>query len=70
MAWKWKIVRGAVEQEILFPSMDEFERYLQYLDIKRQDYQVISKSKPSNDGSVLVVMRKRYNQNKFMRKND
>ena len=65
MAWKWKIVQAAVEQEIAFPDKACFEEYIKGLDQKQEPYQIVSENL-QDDGSVIVVMRKRYNNNLFL----
>lgn len=60
MAWSWKIVRAAVEQEILFPSRSVFETYIAGLEAKREPFEVLTAT-DNSDGTVTVVMRKRYN---------
>ena len=66
MAWSWKILRAAVEQEILFPSADIFDKYINGLQRKNEPFEISSKVE-NDDGSLTVIMRKRYNpQNPFL----
>lgn len=65
MAYRWQILRSAVEQEILFPTEECYLSYLRTLDAKREPYKVVSESK-KDDGSMVVIMRKRYNNTIFM----
>lgn len=60
MAYKWQILRAAVEQEILFPSRKVYEEYISSMERKRMPYEVIGEHERL-DGSVVVLMRKRYN---------
>ena len=66
MAYNWKIQRAAVEQEILFPNMDSFDDCLKRLIQRNEPFQVLS-AVQNEDGTVTVLMRKRYNpQNAFL----
>ena len=68
MAWSWRILRAAVEQEILFPSRDVFDGYIKSLEKKEEPFEVLTVT-DNADGSVTVLMRKRYNpHNAFLRK--
>lgn len=68
MAYSWKILRGAVEQEILFPSEKEYEEYLaRYFVAKELPFEIVDE-KENEDGSMTVVMRKPYNNNEFLRR--
>ena len=60
MAWSWKIIRAAVEQEILFPSQSCFDSYIEGLKKKQEPFEVLDTTE-NVDGSMTVVMRKRYN---------
>lgn len=60
MAWSWKILRAAVEQEILFPGRGVFNTYIESLEKKQEPFEVLSTT-DNEDGTVTVVMRKRYN---------
>lgn len=69
MAWSWRILRAAVEQEILFPSRVVFDTYIKGLQQKNEPFEVLSASENA-DGTMTVIMRKRYNpQNSFLWKN-
>lgn len=60
MGYKWQILRAAVEQEILFPNRKVYEAYIDELKRKRMPHEVLGKHERL-DGSVVVLMRKRYN---------
>jgi hypothetical protein len=62
----WKILRAAVEQEILFPNRSTYEAYIAKLETKEFPFEVLSE-KDQEDGPLIVLMRKRYNpQNEFL----
>ncbi len=66
MGRSWRILRAAVEQEILFPSRSCFDSYIEGLKKKNEPFEVLTVADTAN-GSVTVVMRKRYNpQNAFL----
>lgn len=66
MAYNWKILKAAVEQEILFPSKESFDACLQRLIQRNEPFQVLN-AVQNEDGTVTVLMRKRYNpQNAFL----
>lgn len=67
MAYRWSILRAAVEQEISFPSKSEYERYVKNLNDKGEVFEVGSVEN-TESGEVIVVMRKRYNNNLFLPK--
>lgn len=69
MAWSWKILKAAVEQVILFPSKQCFDDYVAKLREKGEPCEVISYTF-NNDGTFSAVMRKRYNQNAFLKSDD
>lgn len=60
MGWNWKVLKAAVEQEILFPNKTVFENYVKTLDERGFPYEVLTETSNS-DGSYTVIMRKRYN---------
>lgn len=62
MAWSWKILRAAVEQEILFPSKESLESYIDLLKQRDEPFE-INNVQENGDGTLTVVMRKRYNRN-------
>lgn len=66
MAYRWKILRSAVEQEILFPSRKNYEDYKADLDKKKEPFEVVCE-KDLADGSVVAIMRKRYNYTAFLK---
>ena len=69
MAWSWKILKAAVEQEILFPSRAVFDIYIKGLEKKKEPFEVLSVLE-NTDNTLTVIMRKRYNpQNPFLWKN-
>ena len=65
MAYRWKILRAAVEQEILFPSAWDFEIYVEGLGRKGEPCEVFQK-RENADGTVTAILRKRYNNNEFL----
>lgn len=65
MAYNWKILKAAVEQVVLFPSVLSFKAYVDGLCRKGEPYEIVSKTE-NEDGSLTVVIRKRYNQNEFL----
>ena len=66
MAYSWKIMRAAVEQEIQFPSRKAYTDYTESLWHKGLPYEVLEEV-DNPDGTVTVIMRKRYNpQNAFL----
>lgn len=70
MSYNWKILRAAVEQEILFPNRKAYEKYIVGLQRNGMPYEVVSEAE-QYDGTMVVIMRKRYNpQNAFLRKGD
>lgn len=68
MGWSWRILRAAVEQEILFPTVDIFNTYIKGLQKRNEPFEITSKIE-NEDGSLTVIMRKRYNpHNPFLYK--
>ena len=65
MSWSWRILRGAVEQEILFPSEACYAAYIEKLTAADEPFEVVEKT-ANEDGTVVALMRKRYNQNLFL----
>ena len=65
MAYRWKILRAAVEQEILFPSAGDFEVYVEGLERKGEPCEVIQKCENA-DGTVTAILRKFYNKNNYL----
>lgn len=67
MGYNWQILRAAVEQEILFPSVKSYGDYIDSMERKGMPFQVLS-SKVSDNGTVVALIRKRYNPgNAFLR---
>lgn len=64
MAYRWKIVRAAVEQEISFPSADVMAAYLDRVEDRGECCQIL-KQETLSDGSIIAVVRKNYNHNEF-----
>lgn len=60
MGYNWQILRAAVEQEILFPSRKVYEDYINSMKRKGMPHEVIGEHERL-DGSIVVLMRKRYN---------
>lgn len=69
MSWSWKIQKAAVEQEILFPSEKVYEDYLAKLIGREEPFEIVDETK-NEDGTYTVVMRKKYNNNPFFRKEE
>lgn len=68
MAYRWKILRGAVEQEILFPSEKDYEEYLErYFVAKDLPFEIVDEQE-NEDGTYTVIMRKPYNNNAFLQR--
>ena len=68
MAYRWKILRGAVEQEILFDSEKDYEEYLEkYFVAKELPFEIVDEQE-NEDGTYTVIMRKPYNNNKFLQR--
>lgn len=66
MAWSWRILRAAVEQEILFPSKSVFNAYIEGLQKKNEPFEITNQTENA-DGTLTVIMRKRYNpHNQFL----
>ena len=66
MGYRWTILRASVEQEILFPSKLSLEAYIEVLERKKEPYQIIGQT-DNEDGTVTAIMRKRYNNNDFLK---
>ena len=56
-----------MEQEILFPSEKVYETYLSELVRKEEPFEIVTEQE-NEDGTMTVVMRKRYNNNEFLRR--
>lgn len=67
MSWSWTIQKAAVEQEILFPSKNCYKGYIETLTRREEPYEVVRETE-NPDGTLLVIMRKRYNNNFFLPK--
>lgn len=65
MAYRWTILKAAVEQEILFPNKACYDAYILSLTIKGEPFEVSSVCENA-DGTVTATMRKRYNNNLFL----
>ena len=65
MAYRWSILKAAVEQQILFPTKTCYDEYIRTLTIKGEPFEVHSVAE-NPDGTVTAVMRKRYNNNAFL----
>lgn len=66
MSYGWRIMRAAVEQEILFLTHRDYKNYIVGMKRKGIPYQVMSKVEHDN-GTVTALVRKRYNpQNAFL----
>lgn len=67
MAYKWRILRSAVEQEILFPSETDYENYLAKFHRDKIPYEIVDETE-NEDGTYTAVLRKPYNNNEFFRR--
>ena len=67
MAYKWRILRSAVEQEILFPSEADYESYLAKFHRDEIPYEIVNETE-NEDGTYTAVLRKPYNNNEFFRR--
>ncbi|MEE1504107.1 MAG: hypothetical protein UGF89_07690 [Acutalibacteraceae bacterium] len=56
----WKILKAAVEQEILFPNQEALNKYLTHLGNKGLAHELVTEHQNA-DGTISVVLRKRYN---------
>ena len=65
MAYRWKILRAAVEQEILFPSAWDYDVYVEGLERKGEPCEIIQKNENA-DGTVTAILRKFYNKNDYL----
>lgn len=65
MAYRWSILKAAVEQQILFPNKACYDEYIRALTIKGEPFEVYPVTE-NPDGTVTAVMRKRYNNNAFL----
>lgn len=60
MGRNWKILKAAVEQEVLFPNQSCFDTYIKRMEQKNRSCEVLSTIR-NQDGSLTVLMRKGYN---------
>lgn len=67
MSWSWRIQRSAVEQEILFPSVEVYEDYIDRFEEVGTPYEIVREDM-REDGTVVAVMRKPYNNTKFLKR--
>lgn len=65
MPYKWNILKAAVEQVVLFPSEQDMRDYFTRLARKGEPYEIVTKT-ANTDGTLTVVVRKRYNQAEFL----
>ena len=65
MSYTWRILRSAVEQEILFPSKEAYKAYIKRLDEKGLTYEVLDETTTAAE-EVIAIMRKPYNNNLFL----
>ena len=66
MSYTWSIQKAAIEQQVLFPTERCFEAYIETLSRKEEPFEIVRKE-PQTDGSLLIVIRKRYNNNEFFK---
>lgn len=64
-----KILEAWIEQKLQFPSEMEWIAFYHDLKNGRKAYEVLKEEKCS-DGSVLIQLRKQYNNNKFQKAGD
>lgn len=70
MAYNWKIIKAAVEQEILFPNKAGFDSYIRHISQKDFPYEVVD-AHSNEDGTFTAIIRKRYNPgNEFFPEKD
>lgn len=67
MGYSWKIQKAAVEQEIQFPSEEVYVKYIAGFIRREEPFEIVDE-KENEDGTYTVIMRKRYNNNAFFRK--
>ena len=65
MAYRWTILKAAVEQQILFPAKSCYDEYIRTLTLKGEPFEVSSVC-DNADGTVTTTIRKRYNNNLFL----
>ncbi len=58
---KHRILRAAVEQEILFPDAQTLDAYIDRMNEKGIPTEIVSEKENESDNSLVVVLRKRYN---------
>ena len=64
---KHRILRAAVEQEILFPDAQTLDAYIDKMNNNGIQIEIVSEKENEKDGSLIVVLRKRYNPgNEFL----
>ncbi len=69
MAYSWRIEKAAVEQLISFPSKICFNAYFAEMARKGEPCELLQ-TDDQPDGTVTALVRKRYNQNEFLRAAD
>lgn len=69
MAYKWKIIKAAVEQLVAFPSETDLNNYIKKLDNNKYAYEIVHKTQ-QEDGALTVLIRKQYNYNEFLCNNE
>lgn len=64
---KHRILRAAVEQEIFFPDDRTLDAYIDKMNNNGIQIEIVSEKENKKDGSLIVVLRKRYNPgNEFL----
>lgn len=67
MAYKWKIIKAAVEQAVLFSSEEDLNNYVNNF---HREIELVSKIKHRN-GNMVAIIRKPYNySNEFLASTD
>lgn len=70
MAYNWKIIKAAVEQEIEFPNKSAFDSYIRYMSQKNFPCEIVD-TKNGENGTFIAIIRKRYNPgNEFFPEKD
>lgn len=67
MSYSWKILKSAVEQEILFPSEEVYENYL--AKYEKEPYEIVEETE-REDGTYIAVIRKKYHDDLFLRRRE
>lgn len=52
MSYSWKILKSAVEQEILFSSEEVYENYLAKYEKERKPYEIVEETERGKEGKI------------------